>query len=55
MTNHRDKKEGKDCKEYKVPICQIEELVKQRQVRHMQETGGYLSIPRAIIKLVKGE
>jgi hypothetical protein len=52
MTYHRDKKEGNDCKEYKVPICLIEDKVKAKQLEHMQKTGAYLSIPRAIIQLI---
>jgi hypothetical protein len=51
MTNHRETEE-KNCKEHKVPICQIEEHIRAKQIEHLQKTGGYLSIPRAIIKLI---
>jgi hypothetical protein len=52
MSYHRET--GK-CKSPKVPICQIEEQIKERQARYLKETGAYLSIPRAIVKLVLGE
>jgi hypothetical protein len=54
MTNHRETEENK-CKEHKVhkvPISQIEEHIKAKQLEHMQQTGTYLSIPRAIIRLI---
>ncbi len=45
--------EIKKCKnEHKVPICLIEEPIKQIQIKHLEETGRYLSIPRAIVKLI---
>lgn len=52
MTNHREENEAKKCKEHKVPICQIEEHIKLKQVEYLQKTGAYLSIPRAIINLI---
>jgi hypothetical protein len=52
MTNHRENFSEKRCKEHKVPICQIEEIIKAKQIEHLQNTGAYLSVPRAIIKLV---
>jgi hypothetical protein len=52
MTFHRET--GK-CKSPKVPICKIEDQIRDRQTKYLQETGRYLSIPRAIVKLVLGE
>jgi len=51
MENHRET-EVKKCKEHKVPICQIEDHIRTKQIEHLQKTGAYLSIPRAIIKLI---
>jgi hypothetical protein len=52
MTYHRN---TGNCKRPKVPICQIEDRIKERQAKYLLDTGSYLSIPRAIVKLVLGE
>lgn len=52
MKNSKEENEPKKCKEHKVPICQIEEQIKAKQVEYLQKTGAYLSIPRAIINLI---
>jgi hypothetical protein len=52
MTNHREETIDKPCKEHKVPICQIEDQIKAKQIEYLQKTGAYLSIPRAIIQLI---
>lgn len=52
MAYHREKKEGKKCKEHKVPICQIEDQVTAKQIEYLRRTGCYLSIPRAIVQLI---
>jgi hypothetical protein len=53
MAYHR--KGTKDCKEARVPICAIEELIQKKQADYLMKTGSHLSVPRAIIKLVLGE
>ncbi len=45
--------EIKKCKdEHKVPICLIKDKITDAQIKHLKETGSYLSIPRAIVKLI---
>jgi hypothetical protein len=50
MSNHRSLKS--DCTEHRVPICEISEIIIDRQAKHMAQTGKYLSVPKAIIEIV---
>jgi hypothetical protein len=49
MTYHRDTNK---CKKHPVPICQIEDRIKEKQLEFFKKYGRYLSVPRAIIQLI---
>jgi hypothetical protein len=43
-----------DCgDERKVPVCQIKDLVKIYQAKFLLDTGRYISVPRAIVKMIQ--
>jgi hypothetical protein len=42
-----------DCGTHKVPVCDIKEIINEKQIEHLKKTGKYLSIPNAIIEIVK--
>jgi hypothetical protein len=43
-----------DCTdERKVPVCQIKDQVKIYQAAFLLNTGRYISVPRAIVKMIQ--
>jgi hypothetical protein len=42
-----------DCGTHKVPICDIKDIIIEKQCSHLKKTGKYLSVPNAIIEIVK--
>jgi hypothetical protein len=37
----------------KVPICKISDQIRQYQATHILNTGRYISVPRAIVKMIQ--
>jgi hypothetical protein len=50
MTRFRDTEN--ECKKISVPYCAIQDKVTKKQAEYLEQTGRYLSIPRAIVQLI---